>query len=139
MSFPAEGGCLCGKVRYRVSAESTLVNYCHCANCRKASGAPVLVWAGFKNEDFEWLGEEPARYRYESEHYPAPVERLFCASCGSHLVLKCEAFEGEVDVTAGSLDDPELARPELHLFARGQLSWLHLADDLPRHETRKTS
>jgi hypothetical protein len=134
MSYPAEGGCLCGAVRYRLAAAPIASMHCHCANCRKASGAGVLTWLTVNETDFEWLSGEPERYGYESEHYPAPVERRFCGTCGSQLVWHC-LNDGSVDLTAGSLDDPDIIEPQFHVFTRSQVHWLHLSDALPRHET----
>ena len=139
MSFPAEGGCLCGKIRYRVLAAPVGTNHCHCTNCRKASGAWMSTWAGFRNEDFEWVRGEPARYRYENEEFPPATERLFCADCGSNLAWRCEGRDEIVDVTAGSLDDPNLVEPEDHLFTRSKVRWLNLDDGLPQYEGRRTS
>ncbi|WP_456237657.1 GFA family protein, partial [Geminicoccus flavidas] len=40
-----EGGCLCGAVRYAIELEEDdLADYCHCRECRRASGAPVVAW-----------------------------------------------------------------------------------------------
>ena len=36
-----EGGCLCGAVRYSVTAGTGKANVCFCSMCRKATGAPV--------------------------------------------------------------------------------------------------
>jgi hypothetical protein len=134
MVLPAEGGCLCGNVRYRISAAPRASVHCHCDNCRKASGAAMLTWLTVAGADLEWLAGEPQRYRYRSEHYAAPVERLFCASCGSQLGWRCVS-DDTVDLTAGSLDDPDVIEPQRHVFARGRVRWLHLADELPRFET----
>ena len=35
-----EGGCLCGAIRYRVTAEPQGRTLCHCESCRRAAGAP---------------------------------------------------------------------------------------------------
>jgi len=135
MTYPVEGGCLCGAIRYRISAEPFSVAHCHCVNCRKASGAVMLTWFTVNDEDFIWMSGEPARYRYDSEHYPAPVERLFCGDCGSQLGWHC-LDDGTVDLTAGSLDDPDVLEPQRHVFAHGRVRWMHTADDLPGFETR---
>ena len=134
MSYPAEGGCLCGAVRYRLLAAPRKSMHCHCDNCRKASGAAMLTWITVSEADFEWLQGEAQSYGYASEHYEAPIERLFCGVCGSQLSWRAAA-DGTVDITAGSLDDAELAAPQRHVFARGRVSWLQLADDLPSFAT----
>ena len=138
MSFPTEGGCLCGAVRYRLSAAPSASMHCHCGNCRKASGAAMLTWLTVDAADFEWLRGEPQRYRYESEHYPGTVQRWFCAACGSQLGWHCED-DGTVDLTAGSLDDPGVVEPTYHVFTHGRVRWMKLDDDLPRYETRSLS
>lgn len=135
MSFPTEGGCLCGAIRYRLAGTPIDAMHCHCVNCRKASGAAMLTWITVREEDFEWLCGEPRRYRYESEHYPEDPERWFCARCGSQLGWRCED-DGTVDLTAGSLDDPDLVEPCFHHFVRSAVSWIHLDDGLPRYEVR---
>ena len=64
----------------------------------------------------------------------APVERLFCGACGSQLGWRC-VDGGTVDLTAGSLDDPDLIEPQRHVFVRGKVRWLHTDDDLPGFAT----
>ena len=135
MSFRAEGGCLCGAIRYRISAEPTAVMHCHCSNCRKASGAAVLTWLTVGAEHLEWLQDEPQRYAYDSEHYSGGVARLFCGTCGSQLGWSSDA-DSTADLTVGSLDDPNVVHPAYHVFIRSKVHWLELDDDLPRYETR---
>lgn len=137
MSFPTEGGCLCGAVRYRLSAAPLASMHCHCGNCRKASGAGMLTWLTVNDADFEWLRGEPQRYRYESEHYPGTVQRWFCAACGSQLAWRSEDAS-TLDLTAGSLDDPGVVEPTHHVFTQGSVRWMKLDDDLPRYETRSS-
>ncbi len=40
-----EGGCLCGTIRYRIAGPIAWAAHCHCAMCRRASGAVALTWA----------------------------------------------------------------------------------------------
>jgi hypothetical protein len=135
MPYSIEGGCLCGAIRYRLTAPPTDVLHCHCDNCRKASGAAVLTWVTVAGDNFSWLQGEPRRYRYGSDFYPGLVERQFCGDCGSQLGWRCED-DGIVDITAGSLDDPNVVEPECHVFASGEIRWMHLDDGLPRHQSR---
>ncbi len=34
-----KGGCLCGAVRYSVSAEPAMQAVCHCRNCQRQAGS----------------------------------------------------------------------------------------------------
>ena len=43
-----EGGCLCGRVRYRVAGAPVRVTHCHCTLCRRSAEAPFLTWATFR-------------------------------------------------------------------------------------------
>ena len=49
-----DGGCLCGKVRFRVAAPPIDSGYCHCRICQKNSGAPVVAWVTFPATGFSW-------------------------------------------------------------------------------------
>ncbi len=137
MSFPAEGGCLCGAIRYRISAEPMDAMHCHCTNCRKASGAAVLTFVTVDPEHVEWLKGEPQRYAYDSEHFSGAVSRLFCGTCGSQLAWSNDN-DPTVDLTVGSLDDPDVTRPTYHVFVRSKVHWMELDDNLPRYETRRS-
>ena len=44
------GGCHCGAVRYEVIGAPHSVMLCHCADCRKNSGAPLVAWAAFAED-----------------------------------------------------------------------------------------
>ena len=63
MKLPVEDGCLCGAVRYRVSAEPPSADYCHCRMCRRAAGAPVVARLTVADTAFAWTKGEPAVYR----------------------------------------------------------------------------
>ncbi|MCB9763092.1 MAG: GFA family protein [Alphaproteobacteria bacterium] len=122
------GGCLCGAVRYRASADPVSVNHCHCVQCRKQTGAAVATWAMFRREDVTFEGA--LRFFRSS----ARAERGFCPTCGSALVWRATTDARHIDVSVGTLDHPERTPPTEHLFVRDQLPWLDLRDDLPRHE-----
>ncbi len=129
-----EGGCLCGAVRYRSTERPLRCMICHCEFCRKHSGAPVLSFVHFPADAFEWLGEQPQRYR--SSKY---AERGFCAKCGSTLSMHEEVLAERVQVTLGSLDHPERVEPDDHVWTRSRIAWFDVADDIPRFEKSSTA
>ena len=122
-----EGGCLCGRVRWRATGAPFSVELCHCAMCRRATGGVLVAWAGFKASRFRRTRGEPVYYQSSSE-----VRRGFCGACGSSLTYESEDDPGEVYVAVGSFDQPDALAPDRHIFWADRLRWLELADALPR-------
>ena len=58
-----EGGCLCGRVRYRVAGAPVRVTHCHCTLCRRSAEAPFLTWATFRAAAFAVTRGAPAAFR----------------------------------------------------------------------------
>ena len=50
-----------------------------------------------------------------------------------------EVLDDRVQVTLGSLDDPEIVQPEDHVWTQSQVSWFEIRDDLPRFEKSSTA
>jgi hypothetical protein len=121
---------LCGAVRYRASADPLRVVSCHCAMCRRTSGAAFLTFVHFPVSAFEWIGDQPTRHRSS-----AAAERGFCGVCGSTLSMHEAVLADRVQVSLGSLDRPDLVRPDDHVWTSSQLPWLYLVDDRPRFPT----
>jgi hypothetical protein len=124
-----EGGCLCGAVRYRVEAlEGDVVDYCHCGQCRKSSGAPVTAWIQVAPDRFAVTRGEPRGFRSSDRG-----TRWFCPECGGTLHMT-DPQDRSVGVALGSLDDPGELRPTVHGWESARLPWLRIADDLPRYD-----
>jgi hypothetical protein len=121
------GGCLCGAIRYRATADPIRAVNCHCSMCRQESGAAFLTHVHFPIDTFTWTKGEPKRYRSSPD-----AERGFCDRCGSSLTMYESVLDDRVQVTLGSLDRPEAVRPDDHVWTDSQLSWLQIEDDLPR-------
>ena len=121
------GRCSCGAVRWRASADPLRVVSCHCGMCRRSSGAAFLTFVHFPAGAFEWISGQPTRYRSSKN-----AERGFCAVCGSTLSMHEAVLADRVQVTLGSLDRPDLVRPDDHVWTESQLPWLNVVDDRPR-------
>ena len=123
------GSCRCGAIRFAASASPLFSGYCHCEDCRRAGGAPVIAFVGFRRADVDWSGEEPARYG------EPPVERLFCRTCGAPLGYRDERLADRIYLYTCALDRPQDHPPQSHSYAGERLPWLRLHDGLPEHET----
>jgi hypothetical protein len=117
-------GCLCGAVRYEATGEPF---HCHCADCRKSSGAPFVTWASFRRHNFRFTHGTPREIAW------AGRVRSFCATYGTTLTFLSEPDTDEVDVAVCSFDCPDAILPEDHTWAEDRLPWIQLADDLPRY------
>lgn len=127
--YPIHGRCDCGRCRLRIAAEPFQVSYCHCADCRKATGAPVTVFVGFPERSIVYEGERP-----ECRASSRFVERLFCSACGMPMAYRDNRLEDELYLHVGVLDEPERFEPRLHAWVAEALPWLRIEDDLPRYE-----
>lgn len=122
------GGCLCGAVRYRAWGDAYGITHCHCQTCRRASGAPFVTWAAFDSNKFDFKQGQPISYA-SSKH----VLRTFCGRCGTALTYQRIDLPGSIDVTLGSMDDPEKMKPEDHTWTESRISCIVFADQLPTY------
>lgn len=125
----AEGGCHCGAVRYEITGEPRRVGLCHCTDCRRSAGAPMVAWAILGEDQFRLLKGEVTAYA-SSEH----GRRRFCPTCGTGLYYTNAAtFEGLVDVQLATLDDPDAFAPIEQIQTAERIGWMETAHALPAH------
>jgi hypothetical protein len=125
-----EGGCHCGAIRYWVRGAPVHAALCHCADCRRHSGAPMVCWTLFGNDDFAVTKGE-ARVYVSSEH----GRRHFCGDCGTGLFYTSEAvFPGQTDVQSATLDDPAALPPQGQIQTAERIAWMTDLDRLPEFE-----
>jgi hypothetical protein len=55
MSSPKDGGCQCGKVRYRLDGEPLALTMCHCTECQRQSGSAFGMSLGVASDSFRLL------------------------------------------------------------------------------------
>jgi hypothetical protein len=121
------GGCLCGRLRYEAT-DPIDAGYCHCRLCQRASGGPVLAWAGLSTGCFSYIEGEPATYASSSS-----AQREFCGRCGTQIAFRDKRTPDRVDLNIASLDDPARIEPQYHIWVSSRISWFDTRDDLPRY------
>jgi len=129
-----EGGCLCGAVRYQIAGPLGDVVHCHCAMCRKSSGAPVVTWISVAAGCFAFTSGEPSVHRSSSH-----AERRFCGGCGAQLTFWSERDPQNIDVTLGTLDEPERHPAIRHIWTGSRLPWIQLDKHLPDYAEESPS
>ena len=134
----AEGGCLCGGVRFEFTGRPTPIQLCHAKRCQRASGSAFQPEMAVPAEGFRWLrGEERVRiYEAPILREPPPLRRAFCDTCGSPVPVVREG-QPWVALLAGSLDEDPGTRTYHHIFLGQKAPWCEPpADDTPRFEGR---
>lgn len=125
----ATGRCQCGKIKYELDGEPLHSALCHCADCRRSAGAPMVGWAMFPEDKVRVTGA-PVEYQ-SSEH----VTRHFCGTCGTGLFYSNPAmFPGMIDVQTGTLDDQSQFPPTAHIQWAEAAPWMATAHTLPRFD-----
>jgi hypothetical protein len=105
MATTHSGGCLCGAIRYTVSAPVTQLRACHCLNCQKSSGTGGTVNAVVPTGQFQITKGKTKKYEDSATKSGRTLSRHFCEACGSPIYSERNPNPGFVVVRAGSLDD----------------------------------
>lgn len=112
------GGCQCGAVRYELT-EPPQSEFCHCGMCRRATGGAFAALATVPKTAFRWTKGAPKTFNSSTT-----AQRGFCGDCGTPLTFEYLAGKS-IDVSIGSLDDPEAVGPlKLEFTVESRLSWI---------------
>ena len=130
-----EGGCACGALRYKLTADPLIVHACHCRNCQRLTGSAFVTNIWIEKKFVETVSGVPKSFKL-SGGSGNPHEVFFCDRCGTYLWSKYYAAPGDtVLLRVGTLDRPEAIKPDVHIFTRNKLPWLDLPNDVPAFES----
>ncbi|MCK1310358.1 hypothetical protein ABIB75_004301 [Bradyrhizobium sp. GM2.2] len=128
--MPLTGGCHCGAIRYEVNGDMMVHALCHCADCRRHSGAPMVGWAMYSLKAVKVVRGQPKIYQ-SSEH----GRRHFCADCGTGLFYINENLMPDIiDIQSGTYDDPDAMPATMHIQVAERIGWMERAHELPVFE-----
>ena len=125
--MPINGGCQCGAVRYELSGLPDRVSVCHCRDCQRSAGAPLVSWAAMPKERFRIVRGAPAVVNSSGDAF-----RYFCGTCGTGLYYVNEAvLPGLVDVQTMTLDDPSAFPPTAQVQTDERAGWIPHLGEIP--------
>lgn len=124
------GQCFCGAIRYEISSDPKVVTLCHCNDCRRSAGAPMVAWAMFPDASLTVTKGHP-----KTINSSRSAMRSFCADCGTGLFYRnSEILPGIVDVQSATLDNPDALPPMFQIQVAERLSWMKHIHELPEFE-----
>ena len=125
------GGCACGDVRYQLTSGPLFVHCCHCHWCQRESGSAFALNALIETDRVEVL-------QGEIELVPTPTESgkgqdfARCPACKITLWSHYAGMRGAVAfIRVGTLDNPDLLPPDIHIFVASKQPWVILPDEMP--------
>ncbi len=115
-----QGGCQCGAVRYELAGPPDRVSVCHCRDCQRSAGAPMVSWAVLAKEKFRITKGAAREVNSSGDSF-----RYFCPDCGTGLYYINETFlPGLIDVQTMTLDAPDAFRPTAQVQTGEQATWV---------------
>jgi hypothetical protein len=115
MTTSYEGGCHCGRVRFRVEVDDHLALDCNCSVCRMKGNLHLIV----PKERFELLQGADALSTYTFN--TGVAKHTFCRVCGMHPFYTPRSHPDGVDVNIRCLDGDAMERFRIESF--GGADW----------------
>jgi hypothetical protein len=121
------GGCLCGGVRFRLTARPLAAGYCHCTRCQRRTGTASSAQARIDGDALELSqGQELLK---AWRHPEGGHEKLFCRDCGAHLFSRNPDDPSQMSVRLGAFDGDPGIRPSWRSFVAYAAPWEPIPDD----------
>ncbi len=117
---PLLGGCLCGEIRFEITAPFLSAGYCHCTHCQRRTGTGSSANGRVPRSGFRQRQGEDALRSFKP---PTGVPKLFCGNCGSALFSGDPFSDAEVAVRLGTLDGDPGIRPQFRSFVDSAAVW----------------
>jgi hypothetical protein len=124
------GGCHCGAIRYQAEGEALNHALCHCTDCRRHAGAPMVGWTMYPRERVTVTKGTPKVYASSQAG-----RRYFCADCGTGLFFSNDVvLPGLLDIQSATYDDPDAVPAQAHIQVADRIGWMQRAHELPEFE-----
>lgn len=116
--LPWEGGCLCGQVRFRISAPPILTMACHCKGCQRLTSGPFSLSAAIPSTGFEVTRGETVVGALHG-----PNRHDYCPNCMSWMFTRPAGMDWFVNVRPTLLDDASWFEPFIETGMADKLPW----------------
>jgi hypothetical protein len=134
-ALPWNGGCRCGKLRFRIVAPPMVTAVCHCRGCQRMSSSAYSLTLIMSHPGLEIIQGDPVLGGMRAPD----LQHNFCDDCKTWVFTRINEF-GIVNVRATLLDDARWFVPYLETYAATKLPWVETPaverfDEFPAPET----
>ncbi len=123
---PLQGGCLCGAVRFELTAPLLSAGYCHCTRCQRRTGTGSSANGRVPQHGFALLQGEDVLATFTP---PQGKPKLFCSHCGSAVFSGDPLCDEQVAIRLGTLDGDPGIRPSHRQFVASAAPWEPIPQD----------
>ena len=124
-SFPVEGGCQCGAVRYRLNAAPLAVYACHCKDCQRFSGTTHTLSMVIRATDGQIT--TGALHGFDKlADSGRTVRMLGCTACGTKIWNVPLATPEYLVLKPGTLDDISWIEPIGAIWTDSRAPWVEI-------------
>ena len=124
MSYPIEGSCQCGGVRYKLLAAPQMVVACHCKECQKLSTSAFSITAVVKRDDVEFYGDMQSWSRLADSGNVSAAQ--FCPTCGNRIYHYNPDEPEIVKLKPANLSDTRIIQPVAHVWVSEKQDWFDI-------------
>ena len=110
-TLPAEGGCRCGGLRFRITATPLMTTACHCRGCQRMTGSAFSLSVMIPDDGFEVLQGETVAGGADKT-----FGHRFCPDCLTWIWTQHPMMQGFHNLRSTMLDDPSWVRPYMETF-----------------------
>ena len=123
---PCDGGCTCGRIRFRMTSAPLIVHCCHCRWCQRETGASFALNALIEADRVDLLGEPPEVV--DTPSASGIGQRI--SRCPHCRIAVWSNYGGSGDkvrfVRVGTLDAPDRLAPDIHIYTASKQPWVIL-------------
>lgn len=131
MTGPLTGGCACGAVRYELLSRPMFTHCCHCLDCQRQTGSAFVINGLIETDRIVVRSGQlvPVRVPTDSGQ---PHDIYRCAMCQTALWSDYGGRPWLRFVRIGTLDEPHMVVPDVHIYTRSKQAWVGLPDAVPQ-------
>jgi hypothetical protein len=131
---PLDGGCACGRVRYRLTRAPIAVHACHCRQCQRMSGSGYGWNAMIETCHVQSAGDtQPVAMHTPSARAEGQIA-MRCPQCMLALWTHHPLLgRGIALIAVGTLDRAESLQPTVHCYTATAQPWVRIPDDVPSY------